>query len=135
MWKMIMKLRPIERQPDGNLPRLTPKQVNNIRKTVRQCCNSREGDCLLMDDDGGQVCPQAISSRLNCRYFRSAVLPGAPKLENKILHPRRSRYCQICGSYFIAGSGRAKYCTVCAAAVHRKQKAVCARKRRSSVDK
>ena len=36
---------------------------------------------------------------------------------------------------YIARSGRSKYCTACAAEVHRKQKAAYARKKRSSVDK
>lgn len=135
MWAEIKRLKPIERQPDGNLPRLTPQQAIIIRKAVRQCCNYAEGECLLLDDGEGQVCPQSISSTLNCRYFRNAVLPANPKLEKEIFGIRANRRCKICGSYFVGGSGRAKYCTNCAAAVHRKQKAEYARKRRSSVDK
>ncbi len=135
MWAEIKRLKPIERQPDGNLPRLTPQQTIVIRKAVRQCCNYSEGECLLLDDGEGQVCPQAISSTLNCRYFRNAVLPANPKLEKEILGIRANRRCKICGSYFIGGSGNAKYCARCAAAVHRKQKAACARKQRSGVDK
>lgn len=35
MWAEIKRLKPIERQPDGNLPRLTPQQTiryNKLRK-------------------------------------------------------------------------------------------------------
>ena len=84
MWAEIKRLKPIERQPDGNLPRLTPQQAIIVRKAVRQCCNYAEGECLLLDDGEGQVCPQSISSTLNCRYFRNAVLPANPKLEKEI---------------------------------------------------
>lgn len=135
MWKIISGLRPIERQPGGNLPRLTPRQASRMRKAVRLCCNYMDGNCLLLDDGEEQVCPQAISCTLNCRYFRSAVLPGDPKLEKEMFGSRGNRRCAVCGSYFLAGSGRAKYCKNCAAAVHRRQKAACARKRRSGVDK
>lgn len=41
--------------------------------------------------------------------------------------------CQICGSYFVQKSNSSKYCKVCAAKVHRKQKAESERKRRSKV--
>lgn len=135
MKKKIWTQQPIERQPGGALLRPTPKQARCIRKLIKKCCNYADGNCLLLDDGEEQVCPQSISYSLNCRYFRHAVLPGNPKLENEILRPRGSRRCQICGSYFIAGSGRAKYCADCAASVHRKQKAAYARKRRSGVDK
>ena len=135
MWKIISGLRPIERQPEGTLPRLTPRQASRMRKTIRRCCNYMDGNCLLLDDGEEQVCPQTIGSSLNCRYFRGAILPGDLKLEKEIFGIRDNRRCAVCGSYFLAGSGRAKYCTNCAAAVHRRQKAACARKRRSGVDK
>lgn len=41
--------------------------------------------------------------------------------------------CQICGSHFVQKSNSSKYCKVCAAKVHRKQKAKSERKRRSKV--
>ena len=107
MWAEIKRLKPIERQPDGNLPRLTPQQAIIVRKAVRQCCNYAEGECLLLDDGEGQVCPQSISSTLNCRYFRNAVLPANPKLEKEIFGIRANRRCKICGSYFVGGSGSA----------------------------
>jgi len=86
--------------------------------------------CLLLDG----ACPQYISRSLICRWFRRAVLPQQPKLEQAILRPKKLRRCEVCGTGILARSGRAKYCPACAAAVHRQQKAKSARKRRSGVD-
>ena len=40
---------------------------------------------LLLDS----VCPQYISRSLLCRWFRRAVLPQQPKLEQSILSPKK----------------------------------------------
>lgn len=124
------KLDPIERLPDGTLFRLTPGQLRSVRKLVKRCCNYADGDCLPLDG----TCPQAISHSLICRWFRHAVLPEQPKLEQAILNPKTLHRCQVCGKDFLAHSGRAKYCRECAAKVHRQQKAKYARRRRSGVD-
>ena len=88
------KLDPIERLPDGTLFRLTPGQLRSVRKLVKRCCNYADGDCLPLDG----TCPQAISHSLICRWFRHAVLPEQPKLEQAILTPKRD-----------AGWGAAKF--------------------------
>ena len=95
-----------------------------------RCCNFLDGDCLLLDG----VCPQFISRSLLCRWFRRAVLPRQPKLEQAILSPKELRRCEVCGKGILARSGRTKYCPACAREVHRQQKAKSARKRRSGVD-
>lgn len=127
----MYKLDPIERLPDGTLFRLTPGQLRSVRGLTKRCCNFLDGDCLLLDG----VCPQYISRSLLCRWFRRAVLPRQPKLEQAILSPKELRRCEVCGRGFLTHFGRAKYCRDCAAKVHRKQKAESARKRRSGVDK
>ena len=124
------KLDPIERLPDGTLFRLTPGQLRSVRGLTKRCCNFSGGECLLLDG----VCPQYISRSLLCRWFRSAVLPQQPKLEQAILSPKKLRRCEVCGKGILARSGRAKYCPACAKEVHRQQKAKSARKRRSGVD-
>lgn len=123
-------LDPIERLPDGSLFRLTPGQVRSVRGLTKRCCNFLDGDCLLLDG----VCPQYISQSLLCRWFRRAVLPEQPKLEQSILTPKKLHRCQVCGKDFLARSGRAKYCRECVAKVHRQQKTKSARRRRSGVD-
>lgn len=80
------KLDPIERLPDGTLFRLTPGQLRSVRGLTRRCCNFLDGDCLLLDG----ACPQFISRSLICRWFRRAVLPQQPKLEQAILSPKNS---------------------------------------------
>ena len=124
------KLDPIERLPDGSLFRLTPGQMRSVRKLVKRCCNYLDGDCLPLDGP----CSQTISRSLICRWFRRAVLPQQPKLEQAILSPKKLRHCEVCGTGILARSGRAKYCPACAKEVHRQQKAKSARKRRTGVD-
>ena len=124
------KLDPIERLPDGTLFRLTPGQLRSVRGLTKRCCNFLDGDCLLLDG----ACPQFISRSLICRWFRRAVLPQQPKLEQAILRPKKLRRCEVCDTGILARSGRTKYCPACAKEVHRQQKAKSARKRRSGVD-
>ena len=80
------KLDPIERLPDGTLFRLTPGQLRSVSGLTKRCCNFLDGECLLLDG----VCPQHISRSLLCRWFRRAVLPQQPKLEQAILSPKNS---------------------------------------------
>ena len=79
------KLDPIERLPDGTLFRLTPGRLRSVRGLTKRCCNFSGGDCLLLDG----ACPQYISRSLLCRWFRRAVLPQQPKLEQAILSPKK----------------------------------------------
>ena len=88
------KLDPIERLPDGSIFRLTPGQLRSVRGLTKRCCNFLDGDCLLLDG----ACPQYISRSLLCRWFRRAVLPRQPKLEQSILNPKRLRRCEVCGT-------------------------------------
>ena len=55
------------------------------------------------------ACPQSISRSLLCRWFRRAVLPRQPKLEQAILSPKKLRRCEVCGTGILARSGRTKY--------------------------
>ena len=87
------KLDPIERLPDGTLFRLTPGQLRSVRGLTKRCCNFLAGECLLLDG----ACPQYISRSLLCRWFRRAVLPQQPKLEQAILSPKKLHRCEVCG--------------------------------------
>ena len=91
MWDEIRKMKPIERRPDGELFRLTPKQARRAWRLVKLCCNNVDGDCLLLDDGEGCVCPQSIAYTLICKYFRRAVLPSEPELEEDIFNPKDLR--------------------------------------------
>ena len=47
------------------------------------CCNWDEGTCLLLE----MPCPQQLSlTRINCRYFREAVLPANQRLYQSIMN-------------------------------------------------
>ena len=94
------KLDPIERLPDGSLFRLTPGQLRSVRGLAKRCCNFSGGECLLLDD----ACPQSISRSLICRWFRRAVLPQQPKLEQAIFSPKKLRRCVVCGTGILSGA-------------------------------
>ena len=124
------RLDPIERLPHGSLCRLTPGQLRSVRGLTKRCCNFSGGDCLLLDG----VCPQYVSRSLLCLWFRRAVLPQQPKLQQTILRPKKLRRCKVCGTGILARSGRTKYSPSCAKNIPRQQKAKSARKRRFGVD-
>ena len=114
------------------IPVMTYSQYRRARKLVHQCCNYESGNCLAFDDGEECVCVQSISYSLLCRWFRSAVLPLDESLEADLLHQKEQKRCTVCGQPFLPGSNRAKYCKICAAIVHRRQKTASDRKRRAA---
>jgi hypothetical protein len=134
----IKALPPIERKPDGSLPRMTPKQRQAAVKLIRKiCCHYDDGNCLLLDDGEPCVCVQRISHSVNCKFFRRVLLEdgeGLP-LKAEIFRDAATKRCAVCGKAFQSKSNNAKYCGDCAATVQKAQKAAHARKRRSKVEK
>ena len=133
----IKDLAPIERKPDGSLPRMTPKQRQAAVKLIRKiCCNYDDGNCILLDDGETCVCPQSISYSVNCKFFRRVLLEDKEGLSLKaeIFHDDTTKRCAICGRAFQSKSNNAKYCGDCAKEVQRKQKAAHARKKRLFAD-
>ena len=62
--------------------KLTPEQEEQVEALLSTCCNWDNGQCLALD----MPCPQQLSvSRINCTYFRGAVLPGHPELYESIM--------------------------------------------------
>ena len=106
------------------LPRLTPKQRVSVNALVKnECCNYDEGNCLLLDDGETHCYPQLISYSLLCQYFRRAVLPLKPKLEESIYYPNKTVIkCTECGKSFVKHSNSHKYCDNCAEVILRRQK-------------
>ena len=77
---------------------IKPSQAEQVRKLVSRCCNWDEGTCLLLE----MPCPQQLSlTRINCRYFREAVLPANQRLYQSIMnnnYPRRYKTSfDLCG--------------------------------------
>ena len=121
----------IERKPNGLLPRMKPGQQRQVNALIREsCCNFDSGNCILFDD----TCPQTVSGSLCCKWFRWAVLPQDTVLENSLTGAVEIKRCAECVRPFVPKSNRAKYCTDCAFAVHRRQKTESERRRRSGVD-
>ena len=56
-----------------------------------QCCNYDNGNCILLDDGEPCVCPQSISYSLNCKWFRTAVLPNDKELYIKLMKPKNRK--------------------------------------------
>ena len=129
------KLKPIERRPDGSLPRMTPGQRRRANSLIRrECCNYDNGNCLLLDAGEECVCVQSISYSICCTWFRHAVLPQDKPLETELFHSGDVKRCAVCGAAFVPGSNRAKYCEACAGEVHRKQKNKSRRNKRNKAD-
>lgn len=62
--------------------KLTPQQERQIHAQIPTCCNWVEGSCIRLD----MPCPQQLCvSRINCTWFRRAVLPGHPELYKSII--------------------------------------------------
>ncbi len=136
--KFIKDLPPIERMPNGSLPRMTPNQRKRANALIRKiCCNYDGGNCLLLDDGEECVCVQSISYSVNCKYFRHVLLKDKEgrSLEAEIFQDKTTKRCSICGRAFQSTSNNAKYCADCAEDVQRKQKAEHIQKKRSDVEK
>lgn len=62
--------------------KLSLEQERQVQTLIPACCNWDNGQCLALDIP----CPQQLSvSRINCTYFRGAVLPGHPELYESII--------------------------------------------------
>ena len=134
----LKALPPIERKPDGSLPRMTPKQRQAAVKLIRKiCCNYDNGNCVLLDEGDGCVCVQSISYSVNCKFFRRVLLEDKEGLSLKaeIFRDDTTKRCTVCKKAFQSKSNNAKYCGDCAPIMQRKQKAAHARKQRMKVEK
>ena len=64
---------------------LTQTQAWQVRKLLPQCCNRRNGNCLLRDDGEVHSCPQReVLYAVICDYFAESVLPADQKLYEDI---------------------------------------------------
>ncbi len=130
------KLPPIEKRPDGSLPRMTPQQRKRAKMLIRDiCCNYDNGHCLQLG--GGDACVQNISISVNCKFFRHVLLEDAQGLSLKaeIFRDGTTKRCAVCGKAYQSKSNNAKYCGDCKLKVKQKQKAAHMRKQRSCVEK
>ena len=128
----------VVRNPDGSLPRMTPRQRQAAVKLIRSICSNYDnGNCLLLDNGEGCVCVQSISFSVNCKFFRHVLLEdkAGRSLKAEIFRDGTTKLCAVCGKTFQSTSNNAKYCGECKENVQRKQKAAHARKRRSTVEK
>lgn len=132
---LYQSLPPIERKSDGALYGMTPMQRKQASALIRrECCNYDNGNCIALDDGDTCACPQIVSFSVCCKWFRWTVLPLSETLKTEIFRDRDTKRCAVCGNIFVLKSNRAKYCSDCAAKVHRRQKTESERKRRVIVD-
>ena len=118
----------------SGIKRLTPPQSRKVNALVRRtCCNCDNGNCILLDDGDGCVCPQLISFSLLCKWFRIAVLPADKELYAELCHTGDMRRCSGCGAPFASKSNRAAYCQGCRKRITRRQTAERMRKMRANV--
>lgn len=116
--------------------RLTPENHRKVNALVRNlCCNYVDGNCILLDNGDVCKCPQLIFFSLNCKWFRTAVLPNDKDLYAKLAISDNRKKCAVCGKIFISSANKAKYCDKCRIISLRKQKAEYQRKYRSRAEK
>lgn len=110
--------------------------MKRIRRLIKdECCNYDKGCCLLLDNGYRNSCIQSYNPYISCKWLINAVLPIDKPLEAEIFkNSENIKKCIICGESFVSKSNRSKYCKRCAIKVHRNQKTLSERKRRSKVD-
>ena len=93
--------------------KIKPETAKKVYELVRgECCNCFD-DCCIMLDDGEETCPQLLSiSRVCCRYFTTAVLPGNPELYREIMETGK-KHCKQCDKLYTPRSKNQQYCNVC----------------------
>lgn len=116
-------------RPREPVPVMNYGQYRRARRLVHECCNYDGDNCLALDDGDECVCVQSISYSLLCRWFRAAVLPLDKSLETALLYRRDGKRCAVCGTLFLPGSNRAKYCPDCAKRERRRKEAARQRER------
>lgn len=107
------------------------KSVNELIR--KRCCNYNDGNCILLDNGDSCICPQTISYSLLCKWFRTAVLPNDNELYIRLMKPKNTKICAICGKEFLYKGNKAKYCKECKKRVQRNQAAERKRKQRKNV--
>ena len=71
----IKAMPPIERNPDGSLPRMTGRQKQSAVRLIRHRCSAYDsGNCLYLDNGEEVVCPQTSSYSVCCKFFRHVLL-------------------------------------------------------------
>ncbi len=128
-------LPPVERKPDGSLPRMNGRQRQRAVTLIRKLCSACDtGNCLYLDDGEEVPCPQTLSYSVCCKVFRWVLLKDreGQALETELFGKDTMKRCAICGRAFIPGSNRAKYCDGCRAIAQRRQKAEYAKRRRAN---
>ncbi len=130
----IKDLPPIERGPDGSLPRMTDKQRREAVRLIKSLCSYNDnGNCLSLDRGEEVTCPQSISYSVCCKFFRHVLLKHKDwkGLEAALFQKDALKRCVRCGKAFSSTSNNAKYCAACGHEAQKKQKAEYARKKRA----
>lgn len=118
------------------IPEIPPRHRAKIQALIqRRCANYDKKNCLLLDDWMPCVCPQFSARVLNCKYFRSIVLPDDPELYGSLMIIVPKRFCVLCGKPLYNAGNAAKYCQACAKKERRRREAERMRKRRSNLRK
>lgn len=119
------------------LPQIPAKYRIRVQNLIKKrCANYDKTHCLLLDDGWMPcVCPQFSAHVLNCKYFRTIVLPDDPELCGCLLKIVPKRTCILCGRQLYSTANATKYCPACAKKERRRREAERMRKRRSSLRK
>lgn len=65
---------------------LTQTQAWQVRKLLSQCCNRKDGNCLLLDNGESHRCyQQGFLYAVVCEHFENAVLTANKELYEEII--------------------------------------------------
>ncbi len=127
------------RDAAGRLFRASPTQIKKVHSLVKnQCCNYKNGACILLD----KKCPQLMTASISCSWAREAIIPLDKDLEREIFEepgkgkkvkPKApAKLCAACGKP-LPKAARAKRCPDCTLKARKEQWAKSKRKiRRAS---
>lgn len=103
-------LPPVERQPNGSLPRMNGRQRQRAVTLIRKLCSACDkGNCLYPDDGEEVPCPQTLSYSVCCKVFRWVLLKdkAGGELESEIFGKGAMRRCaSAAGRFSPAPTGR-----------------------------
>ena len=112
------------------LPKVPKKQFAKVDSLIRNICANYDnptGLCLPLDTK----CPQMITDRVICKYFRDVLLEDKEGADLKAqLLGGRLRYCESCRRPFSPTGKNNRFCPTCAKEAKRKGNLASKRKQR-----
>ena len=116
--------------PSGDI-NVTINGIDTEKFSPKTDCEDIKKELGIKDDGEPCVCPQSISYSLNCKWFRTAVLPNDKELYIKLMKPKNRKKCTVCGNEYTPTGRNSKYCDKCRRKIRLRKDAERKRNKRS----